>query len=161
MERAIELAGFFAAHGVWCVAEGETLIPVLAFQRDNGKQEFRRIEAGQLEDAVAEGKQWLANNPEHVSCAVLVYDARIPLSGGKTDCLVLEVRSYGPTANSVSIALPYRHAKLPGGFAVHRPKFVTRPNATPAFDIGEVFFRGVAQHDKGSAVWNAHLDESR
>jgi hypothetical protein len=57
MERAVELAGFFAAHAVWSVADGETLIPLLAFQRTDGKQEFRRIEAEQLEDAVAQGKQ--------------------------------------------------------------------------------------------------------
>ena len=67
MERAVELAGFFAAHGIWCVAEGETLVPILAFQRGDGGQEFRRIEAEELRDAVAQGKTWLADNPEHVS----------------------------------------------------------------------------------------------
>lgn len=161
MERAVELAGFFAAHAVWCVAEGETLIPLFAFQRRDGTQEFRRIETDQLEHAVSEGKQWLASNPDDASCAVLVFDGRIPLPGGKSDCLVLEVRSYGPPARSLSIAVPYRHAEAAGAFAVHRPKFVTSPDLQPAFDIAEVFFCGVAQHEKGSAVWNAHLDESR
>ena len=28
MGRAIELAGFFVAHGIWCLAEGEPLTPM-------------------------------------------------------------------------------------------------------------------------------------
>jgi hypothetical protein len=161
MERAVELAGFFAAHAVWCVAEGETLVPILAFQRQDGQQEFRRLEAVELQDAVAKGKEWLAGNPENVSCAVLVYDAFIPLPGGKTDCLMLEIRSYGDL-QSLSVALPYRHADKSGGFAIHRPKFFTRPEGEGRVsDCGDAFFRGVAQHEKGSAVWNTHLDETR
>jgi len=161
-ERAVELAGFFAAHGIWCVAEGETLVPILAFQRDEGEQEFRRIEAEALQDAVAQGKEWLASNPENVACAVLVYDAFVPLPSGKTDCLMLEVRTYGATAASLSIAVPYGHANKPGGFVLHRPKFITGEEQKGAVsDLGEAFFRGVAQHEKGAAVWNTHLDESK
>jgi hypothetical protein len=162
MDRAVELAGFFAAHGIWCVAEGETLVPILAFQRHDGGQEFRRIEAEELRDAVAQGKTWLADNPEHVSRAVLVYDAHIPLPGGKTDCLMMDVHSYAPVLQSLSIALPYRHAHKPVGLVVHRPKFFANNEGKHAVpDLGEAFFRGVAQHEKGAAVWNAHLDESR
>jgi hypothetical protein len=162
MERAVELAGFFAAHGIWCVAEGETLVPILAFQRPDGAQEFRRIEAGELLDAVAQGKAWLAGNPEHVSCAVLVYDALVALPGGKTDCLMVDVHLYEPVHGTLSIALPYRHAGKPGGFVVHRPKFFSNQGEEQAVsDLGAAFFRGVAQHEKGAAVWNAHLDESR
>src|SRR3990172_8011025 len=147
MERAVELAGFFAAHGIWCVAEGETLVPILAFERADGEQEFRRIEATELQAAVAQGKEWLAANPDHVSRAVLVYDALISLPGGKTDCLMLEVRSYGPPMDSLSIALPYRRAEKRGGFAVHRPKFVSNEEQEATVsNLGEVVFRGVARH---------------
>ncbi|SRR5258705_218838 len=162
MERAVQLAGYFAAHGIWCVAEGETLVPILAFQRGNGAQEFRRIEGHELQEAVAQGKEWLDSNPENVSCAVLVYDAFVPLPSGKTDCLMLEVRSYTSAPQSLSIVLPYRKAGKPGGFAVHRPKFVSsQEEQGTVSDLGETFFRGVAQHEKGSVVWNGHLDESK
>jgi len=162
MERAVELAGFFAAHGIWCVAEGETLVPILALQRADGAQEFRRIQGDELREAVAQGKEWLAGNHEDVLCAVLVYDGFIPLPSGKTDCLMLEVRSYGPARQSLSIALPYRHADKAGGFVVHRPKFLcSQEEKGTVSDLGEAFFRGVARHEKGCAVWNAHLDESK
>ncbi len=162
MERALELAGFFAAHAVWSVMEGETLVPILACYRDAGQREFRRIEADDLQKAVAEGKIWIEGNPDGVSCAVLVYDAFIPLPGGKTDCLMLEVRSYGVAPRSLSVALPYRHANKSDGFAVHRPKFIASPEEESYLvDYAKAFFRGVDQHKQGSAIWNAHLDETR
>lgn len=160
-DRALELAGFFAAHAVWCVSEGETLVPILAYQHQDGRQELRRIEAEDLQEAVAQGKEWLSENPEAVDCAVLVYDAVIPLSTGRTDCLMVELRSYQPALQSLTLALPYRHGGSPEGFAVHRPKFFTSKEDAPSLPrLGEVFFRGVAQHEKGSALWTDHLDES-
>jgi hypothetical protein len=161
VEQAVELAGYFAAHGVWCVADGETLVPILAFVGGDGQQEFRRIETAELTDAVAEGKRWLATNPDGASCAVLVYDAFIPLVGGRTDCLVLEIHSYAPFEGTLSIAVPYRHAEHPDGFAIHRPKFVGVEAEETAESLGEVFFRGVERHTKGAAVWKDRLDESR
>ena len=160
MEQVVELAGFFAAHAVWCIADGETLVPILAFQREDGEQEFRRLEGEELQVVVAQGKEWLTTNPEGVARAVLVYDALIPLPSGKTDCLMLEVRSYGPNPQSLSIALPYRHAQKAAGFAVHRPKFTNHGDKAEVSLLGEAFFRGVAQHAKGSAIWSTHLDES-
>jgi hypothetical protein len=66
-DLALELAGFCAAHGVWCIADGETLIPILAFQRGHSEQrELTRVEADRLEDGVAKGKQWVTDNPEDV-----------------------------------------------------------------------------------------------
>jgi hypothetical protein len=47
IEVAAELAGYFVAHAVWCVGEGETLVPILAFQGRTGEQEFRRLEGVQ------------------------------------------------------------------------------------------------------------------
>jgi hypothetical protein len=58
--------------------------------------------------------------------------------------------------------LPYRHASGEGGFAVHRPKFLSYAGTPePPFGaIGEAFFRGVEGHERGAEVWEAHLDES-
>jgi hypothetical protein len=160
-DRAVELAGFFAAHAVWCVCEGETLVPILAFRNHDGAQQFRRLEGGQLEDAVARGQQWLAGNPERVGCAVLVYDGFIRLTSGRTDALVLEVREYESSGGELRIAVPYRHASASGGFAVHRPKFLDSKRPTSEISgLADAFWRGVANHEKGSAVWNDHLDEA-
>ena len=39
MEKLAELMGFFAAHAIWCVADGETLIPIFAYEQNGGKQQ--------------------------------------------------------------------------------------------------------------------------
>ncbi len=160
-DSALELAGFFAAHAVWCVAEGETLIPIVAYQRQDGRQDFDRIEAEDSQRAVAQGKEWLSENREAVVCAVLVYEAVISLRIGKTACLMVELRSYQPALESLTIALPYRDASSPAGFAVYRPKFfASNDDARSLPRLGEVFFRGVAQHKNGSRLWTRYLDES-
>jgi hypothetical protein len=82
--EAAELAGFFAAHAVWCICEGETLIPILASKSSDGTQEFLRIEDENLEAAVARGKVWLEENPESVTCPVLIYDGFIAIAAGET-----------------------------------------------------------------------------
>ena len=45
MEQAIRLAGFFAAHGVWCVADGEALIPLYAYEDAQGGRKMIRYDA--------------------------------------------------------------------------------------------------------------------
>jgi hypothetical protein len=161
MERTATLAGFFAAHAVWCVLDGETLIPMLAIQRPDGKQEMHRLAAERLEDGVARGHDWLENNPESVPRAVLIYDGFITLPSGKIDALLVEARKYEPQALSFKMAIPYRHAQSPEGFAVHRPKFLELDgDESQVTALAQALFDGIEQHEKGAEVWNAYLDES-
>jgi hypothetical protein len=162
MEAVVEHAGFFAAHGIWCVAEGGPLIPMLAFERPDGKRSMMRFVMDQLEAGVAQGRQWLADNPEGATHAILVFDGFIALKDGKTDALFVEAVQYQPERAGFSMAIPYRSAKSPQGFAVFRPKFLGFEGAQPDFnELGEAFFRGVDKHDEGAKVWNAKLDQSQ
>jgi hypothetical protein len=162
MLKTAELAGFFAAHAVWSVSEGETLTPILAFETADGERRLQRLVTDELQEAVEEGQRWLAENPPSASRAVLVFDAFVTLEDGRSDALVVEAHDYGRRKASFTVALPYRPAHRSEGFAVHRPKFLEIEG--PEQDIEklvEAFFRGVDQHQKGAAVWNSHLDESR
>ena len=162
MEQTAELAGLFAAHAIWCVSDGDTLIPMLAFEGAGGTQEMHRLVTENLEDGVAQGKEWLAANPESASRAVLIYDGFIPLESGKTDALILEAVEFHPERRSLTMAVPYRHAESPEGFAVYRPKFLGFEGPEPSYEVlGAAFFRGVDQHEKGAAVWNANIDQSK
>jgi len=162
MESTAQLAGFFAAHAVWCVSEGETLIPLVAFQGPGDERKMHRFAAELIEDGVAQGKDWLARNPESASRGVLVYDGFVTLPTGKTDALIIETMQYDPEPRGFTMAVPYRHAGSPRGFAVYRPKFMGFEGPQPDFDrLGDAFFRGVDEHEKGAAVWTAHLDQSQ
>jgi hypothetical protein len=112
---AAELAGFFAAPAVWCVSDGETLIPMLAAELPSGERRMQRLADELLESAVETGKQWLADNREGADRAVLVYDGYLTLPTGKTDALFLEIRAYGKPPASLTMAVPYRHANGPAG----------------------------------------------
>jgi hypothetical protein len=155
-----ELAGYFVAHAVWCVAEGETLVPILAFQQRTGEREFRRLEGEEMQIEVARGQEWLMANPESAEIAALIYDGFVTLESGKTDALIAEIRAYGREPASLRIVIPYRHARGEGGFAVHRPKFLGYDGTADWSLLGEAFFRGVDQHEPGSAIWNAALDQT-
>jgi hypothetical protein len=157
-----KLAGFFAAHAVWCISDGETLVPLVGFEGSDGSQQMYRFATKYLQDGVSQGKEWLARNPESARRAVLVYDGFITLSSGKTDALIIEAMEFEAARTELMMAVPYRHANSPNGFAVHRLKFLSIKGHEQAFDLlSEEFFRGVDQHEKGAAVWNANVDQSQ
>lgn len=162
MEAATELAGFFAAHAVWSVSDGETLIPLVAYETADGKRQMNRMVSERVEDGAAHGKEWLAKNPEQAAFAVLIFDGFITLQSGKTDALIVTIRDYTQGEAEVTMAVPYRPASAAKGFAVHRPKFLGFKGAEPDWQrVGEALWIGIAKHEKGAEVWNKHLDESK
>jgi hypothetical protein len=160
MEVTARLAGFFAAHGVWCVSDGEDLIPMVAFERGDEASEMRRFEGETLEEAVETAREWAQSNPEAADRLVVIFDGRTELGGGKTDALIVEASSAGGC--SFVMVIPYRNAASPGGFAVHRPKLLSlRGEDSDPSSLVEAFCDGVGKHEYGAPVWNEHLDESR
>ena len=163
VESALELAGFFAAHAVWCVSDGAVLTPIGAREGPGDQRQMNRFVTDPLEEGVAHGKAWLDAGAEGSDAAVLVYDGYVTLSAGKTDSLLLDIRRFGREPAQVLMAIPYRNAGHPDGFAVHRPKFLSQSGLeNPDYALlGDAFFKGVDQHEQGAAVWNARLDESQ
>ena len=162
MQATAELAGFFAAHAVWSVSDGETLIPLVGYETADGQRQMTRLAAERLEDGAARGKAWLAKPPVSAVRAVLVYDGYITVKTEKMDALLVTMRDYTRGDAEVTIAVPYRPAKVGKGLAVHRPTFLGFKGAEPDWEsLGSALWAGVAQHEKGSAVWIRYLDESK
>ncbi|MBZ0111376.1 MAG: hypothetical protein K8J08_02840 [Thermoanaerobaculia bacterium] len=161
MKTTAELAGFFAAHAVWCLSDGSTLVPMLASEGASGERQMKRLAHELLEDAVAAGKRELVLNPDSHERQVLLYDGYLTLEAGRTDALYVEARLYGSKPMELLVAVPYRHADSKQGFAVHRPKFLEATADQSDLElIGQGFFEGVGQHEQGGACWNEHFDES-
>ncbi|MGW4215235.1 hypothetical protein ACWEIJ_45190 [Lentzea sp. NPDC004789] len=161
MIETARLAGFFAAHGVWCVSEGETLIPLLGYEHTDGEYGMNRLMYDDLAEGARAGQDALADGDPGWVGAVLVADGYVHLDRGRTDALIVEAVQYGPHRQSLQVAVPYRPAQDPRGFAVHKPKFMgvecDDPDLGP---VAEAFFTGAASHTEANAVWDAHLDES-
>lgn len=159
---ASELAGFFAAHTVWCLSDADSFDPVLAFTTEDGKRHLQRLIGYGGQAAVEFGRRRLADNPLDANDGVLLLDGRIPAEGGKLDAIIIEMRSYGFPWARATIAVPYT-LRSSGRFRVHRPKLVEWHECED-FDVDaafEAFFRGVAAHEQGAKVWDAALDESK
>ena len=52
MRETARLAGFFAAHGIWSVADGGTLTPLLGYEQTDGGRGMDRFAADDTTEAV-------------------------------------------------------------------------------------------------------------
>jgi hypothetical protein len=159
MEQACHLAGFFAAHAIWSVSDGETLIPILATETTGGERSMMRLVDEDLAAAVGAGHERQDANPEGHARSVLLHDAYLHLDDHKVDAVIAHLTDHDTGARLV-IGIPYRPAEQ--GFAVHRVKFLEADGVDEATvdQLGQAFFVGVEAHEQGAAVWNEHLDES-
>jgi len=162
MITAARLAGFFAAHAIWSVSDGGSLVPMLAYTGgESDERKMERLVADQDVVSVELGKQRLTQNLMDAGDAALLYSARIGLQEGKFEAVIVEMRTYfSPDAEAV-LAIPYTRTDS-GEFHVHKPKLLDWENCDD-FDIDaamEQFFEGVDEHAEGSKVWSAALDES-
>lgn len=159
---ASEFAGFFAAHAIWCVSDGATLIPMLAYTTKGNQRKMERFAHDNLAAAVECGKGKLQSIEMNANDAVLLYDGRITVRDQKLDAIIIEMRAYLSPDSAVVMAVPYT-PKSDGHFRVHKPKLLAWHQCED-FDrtsAMEAFFRGVAAHEKGAEIWNTCLDESK
>jgi hypothetical protein len=163
MRETARLAGFFAAHGIWSVADGGPLTPLLGYEQTDGGRGMDRFAADDTAEAVRAGQDALQANRRGSVRAVLVTDAYIQLGTGRSDALIAEAVEYGAARQSMTMAIPYRPQSSPHGFAVYRPKFieVTGVDEPDYGGLADAFFAGVDSHGQAAAVWNAHLDQTR
>jgi hypothetical protein len=162
MITASELAGFIAAHAIWCVSDGDGLVPMVAFTTEEGQRKLDRLVAHDAPVAVERGRQRLEHSPYDAIDGVLAYDGRITVESGKLDAILLEMRSYGFPFARATIAVPYKRYSS-GGFRVHTPKLIEWHECED-FDLDaafDAFFQGVANHEQGAKVWEAALDASK
>jgi hypothetical protein len=162
MHETARLAGFFAAHGIWSVSDGDTLMPMVGYEHADGSRGMDRFIVEDIGDGARAGKDALQANRNGSLRAVLVVDAYVQLPTGRTDALIIDAVEYGPTPRSMTMAVPYRPKPSPQGFAVHRPKFIEIVGVDePDYEaLGDAFFAGVDSHEEAAAIWNAHLDPS-
>jgi hypothetical protein len=159
LHDAFHLAGYALAHGIWCVSDGEVLIPMVMQELPgNPQRTLTRLAAMEFQNGVELGRTMLERNEAGAACAVVVFDGYLTVGERRRDALFAEVVVYGPPQIRVTLGVPYRQ----GPFVVHRPKVVAIDGADASL-LGDAFPRlweGVDSHAQAAAVWNAHLDQS-
>lgn len=161
MITASKLSGFFAAHAIWCVSDGDTLIPMIAYTTGSGERKMERMAHDDIEAAVAAGRDRLQSGELDADDAALIYDGRITLETGKFDAIIIEMQTEFSPQSKATIAVPYSPSTS-GAFRVHKPKLLQWDDCDD-FDMNwaiESFFEGVAEHAKGNEIWIRCLDES-
>lgn len=159
MIEIASMAGYITAHGIWCVSEGETLIPILAYELPDGERVLQRVQADDLKDAVAVAQHALETNEPGAVRAVLVVDAYVNFEWGRSDALAVEAVEYGLTPWSMELAVPYQPLTDSTAFEVYGPTFFDVAGGLDDVDVAPVadsFFDGAESHSDAWAVWKAH-----
>lgn len=159
MITASELAGFVAAHAIWCVSDADGFVPMMAFTTEDGQRKLERLVFDDAGAAVEHGRKRLEEDPFSADDGVLAYNGRITFEAGKMDAIILEMRSYAFPWARAAIAVPYTSVSS-GRFRVHEPELIEWRECDD-FDSAaamEAFFRGVESHQQGAKVWDVATD---
>lgn len=161
MNELARLCGFIASHAVWNVSEAP-LVPLLAYERDDGNNGITRFSANGLQEAIAHANAWLNKNPESAVRAAAAIDGFFKTaSGQEMHALRIEAFQYQPAMATMSVAIPFQPPIAGNKLVVHKLNFI-QPGTSEA-DLDELakhFFDGVEQHPQGAKLWVDHFDAS-
>lgn len=163
VNEVIRMSGYFAAHAVWCVSDGDALTPMLVTLSADGASRLQRIDAETNQQAVAHGLRLLEDVQGESRGAVLIYEGVMDFGCGTHDVLFVDMRSkeIGMSNHPHVVGIPYRNAGCGAGFAVFRLKVIEgESNSDVSIELASEFFEGVNSHEQGAAVWKRYLDES-
>lgn len=154
MKDVLKMAGHAAAHAIWSISEGETLIPILSNLKDNGQTTMSRFMMGSAEAMAAGNKKAKEFEPDDKGTA-FIFDGYAHLDSGRVDSLIIDVNFAPDSQKSLRYMIPYRHATHKDGFAVHRLKIcnVSGFSASDAQQISDSFFDGLESHQQGNKIW--------
>lgn len=155
--NACELAGFFAAHTAWSLADGELPSPITALLREDGTRAMQRLIGDDLPRLVEAAEAWLGTGPDDAAAAALVYAGELARVDGRDDAIIVEWASYAERDDRATFAILYRTSP----FALGPVRVVAHTPRVLEADAVDAFLRGVGQHDKAGPAWRAAITEWR
>lgn len=160
MKETAQLAGFIAAQALLRVSSGKSLAPLVVFENGDGTSRFIVVEEASPEQAAHKGERILRANAGGAARGVMAIDAYLNLPPGRTDAVFLQACQFVPDARQMVLAVPYRHASKPGGFAIHRPRIIVfDEQQIPEAEVIAAFFRGVDRHETGGPFWQKYYED--
>lgn len=158
--NVMEMAGYCAAHAIWRICDGETLMPLVGYLYADNSRSMERLAMPVAE--LVQGNGRLIDLAPNQQGAVLIKDGRLQSrhrSAAGNDCLILDIRFAGAAQCRLQYAVPYRSSHHELGFAVHSPVLsdCLGFDAEQVEVLGEFFFKGLASHEQGGATWHGHF----
>ncbi|MBL8471807.1 MAG: hypothetical protein KF778_17575 [Rhodocyclaceae bacterium] len=93
-----------------------------------------------------------------VRASVLSHEGSLDLGGIQSCALILEARWFDPSAHAL-VAVPYRAAATPGGFALHQPRLLEFSHGGAALAVIEAaFFAGIDSF-KPAGLWAEYFSD--
>lgn len=142
----MQALGQLAAWQMMLAAQGGSITPTMMSAAN--PQSFISMGmpglTGSLEDAYRQGAQRLDRNPDRALWQVLSQDAWIRGPEGKQDAVVLELRTYGESPLSLTMAFPYRPAQGAQPLRILQARLVTANQPVETLELLEgAMWRGV------------------
>jgi len=155
--------GYLAASGMHTIEDGSSLSPILlrpARGKKRGGLDPVPLARGNVETAIESGQQALLENPQNSEYLVLLHEGLVHLPTGPAAALRLECRSYRGEELHLLLALPYRPARQPGGFAIFCPRLMhCSAPAQLRPELFGAFYAGVDRFESPGKSWDHYLDE--
>lgn len=157
LRDALAGAGFLGAMGLGTLADGAPLGPKLLVPAADAQRmviDFSTFAESTLDALVDQGLQRLQANADGLPWQAMHYDGFVNLPMGRRDALIVELRVYGrgpdasaaappETVLALTMALPYRPAGDPQGFANYAPRMVSCSYQGPELaGMLDAFYRG-------------------
>jgi len=158
-DTASLLAGFVLAHAAWSVSdlpEGDLLVP-LAVVEVGAERKLVRFEAETQEQAIAEGKSFVAQQQTAASAWALAREGQMNTSTGKVDVLVIDAWAKGMSEPIIYIQ-PFQPFAT-GSFKLLGPAVPVVSGSMLSPEKSEpylgVLYRGVSSHGEAAGLWTS------
>ncbi len=153
-QTIMKMAGKYATHAMWSIADGEDLIPLLAYQDHGNQQRLERL----VMDVEMAWKHYEERLPQLASDglgAVFIFNVIVTLEAGETEALSVTIRFPCEACQVIQLILPYRSASHKQGF---RPEqlLVTGVQGCAREEMEtlmDAFTEGMKSHSQGEAIW--------
>jgi TPR repeat protein len=113
--------GVLVSYMMAALASEAPLAPTRLVPNEEGSLTFVSMIDERGKAAVDRGRAALDDNAADLPWQVFAYDAHVTLPKGRTEAIVLEVRTYGDTPLDIVAAFPYRRATALHPFAILDP----------------------------------------
>lgn len=156
-EAAIHLAGFVLSHAAWSISDlpnGELLVP-LAITESGGTRKLLRFEAETQEEAIAEGKKYLAEQQAAFSAWAFAREGQVDTGNGYLDVLSVDAWAEG-LQQPIIFVQPFQPFSsgtfklLGSAVPVVGGAMLSPTESEPYLTI---LYRGISSHSQAAELW--------